>query len=572
MERDRYVDFLRAWAIVLVVVGHWVITGLVRHPDGTLGAPELLASVPWTQWLTLGFQIMPLFFLAGGHAAAGSWERARARGGSAAGWVGRRAVRLLLPVGAYCGLVLTGLGVAALAGVDRGTLALVGWAMAMQFWFLPVYLLLSALTPVSYAAHRRWGVWVPVGMGAVAAGVSWGTASGLGIGAGADLGAGSLSVADAFGSLNYVLVWGVVYQLGFCWRDRFLGGRPWAGGALVLGGGAAFAALVGAGPFPVSLILVTGQDPSNTNPPSAAMLAWSVGQVGLALLAAPAVRRWLERERVWRGVGRLGSLSMTLYLWHMLPVLVVAAAFYLPGLAPRPAFGSAAWWAWRVPWVLVLGAVLVCAVRALMPLERLLASLGGRLRPDARLRPGLRVWAGLAAAVPSLAYFAGHGFAPGGRLSLPAVLGLAVGTALVLVSVPGRGPGGGQGPDTARAADGRDCGRAARGGGAVAVAGAREEVGGGVVTASGARVQPGDGAGATAGTRAELGEGSVAAYGAREELGDGALAAAGTRAELGEGSAASGAHKELGDGSVAAARAQAGPDDGSVTAVTAGPG
>lgn len=49
MERDRYVDFLRAWAIVLVVVGHWVITGLVRHPDGTLGAPELLATVPWTQ-------------------------------------------------------------------------------------------------------------------------------------------------------------------------------------------------------------------------------------------------------------------------------------------------------------------------------------------------------------------------------------------------------------------------------------------------------------------------------------------------------------------------------------------
>lgn len=107
--------------------------------------------------------------------------------------------------------------------------------MAMQFWFLPVYLLLSALTPVLYAAHRRWGVWVPVGMGVVAVGVSWGTASGLGIGVGADLGAGSLSVADAFGSLNYVLVWGVVYQLGFCWRDRLLSGRPWAGGALALG-------------------------------------------------------------------------------------------------------------------------------------------------------------------------------------------------------------------------------------------------------------------------------------------------------------------------------------------------
>ncbi|MDX3249510.1 acyltransferase family protein, partial [Streptomyces sp. ME18-1-4] len=80
MGRDRYVDFLRAWAILLVVLGHWVITGLVRHPDGAIGAPELLATVPWTQWLTLGFQIMPLFFLAGGYAAGGSWSRARAGG------------------------------------------------------------------------------------------------------------------------------------------------------------------------------------------------------------------------------------------------------------------------------------------------------------------------------------------------------------------------------------------------------------------------------------------------------------------------------------------------------------
>lgn len=80
MSRDRYVDFLRAWAIGLVVLGHWLITALVREPGGEIRAPELLATVPWTQWLTLGFQIMPLFFLAGGHAAGGSWARARAAG------------------------------------------------------------------------------------------------------------------------------------------------------------------------------------------------------------------------------------------------------------------------------------------------------------------------------------------------------------------------------------------------------------------------------------------------------------------------------------------------------------
>lgn len=55
---------------------------------------------------------------------------------------------------------------------------------------------------------------------------------------------------------------------------------------MAAGGGLAFAALITLGPFPVSLILVTGQNPSNTDPPSAAMLAWAVAQVGLCLLAA----------------------------------------------------------------------------------------------------------------------------------------------------------------------------------------------------------------------------------------------------------------------------------------------
>ncbi|MEU6199683.1 acyltransferase [Streptomyces sp. NPDC047061] len=418
MSRDRYVDFLRAWAIVLVVLGHWLITALVREPGGRITAPELLADVPWTQWLTLAFQIMPLFFLAGGHAAGGSWSRARAAGGTPAGWLGRRALRLLLPVAVYSGAVFLAVGVCSAVGVDPDTLALVGWAMAMQFWFLPVYLLLSALTPALYAAHRRWGPRVPLAMGAVAVAVD------------------ALVVtvhAPYAGLLNYVLVWGVAYQLGFCWRDGLLTGRRLVPLAMAAGGGLAFAALVALGPFPVSLILVTGQNPGNTDPPSAAMLAWLVAQVGLSLLAAPPLRRLLDRERVWRVVRPVGGASMTLYLWHMLPVLVVAAAFYLTGLAPEPTLGSAAWWGLRVPWLLVLGAVLACVVSALRPLERGLGAVYGRTVPDAGLRRAWPLWLGLAMSVAALGRLAVQGFAPDGRLPVLPALGLVLGTALVML-------------------------------------------------------------------------------------------------------------------------------------------
>ncbi|WP_046261316.1 acyltransferase family protein [Streptomyces sp. WM6386] len=400
MGRDRYVDFLRAWAIVSVVVGHWLITALVREPDGAIRAPELLAEIPWTQWLTLGFQIMPLFFLAGGYAAGGSWAAAS---GGVSGWVRRRALRLLVPAGIYSGLVLVAVAVCQAVGVDSGTLELVGWAMAMQFWFLPVYLVLGALTPLLYAAHLRWGLLVPAGMGVVA---------------------GVVAYVPYGGLLGYVLVWGVAYQLGFCWRDGLLRGK---GLALVGCGGAAFVGLVALGPYPVSLIRVTGQEPSNTDPPSLAMLAWVVAQVGGCLLLAPLLRRVLARERVWRVVRSVGGASMTLYLWHMLPVLIVAAGFYLTGLAPQPALGSLGWWGLRVPWLVVLGVVMAGVVAGVRPLT----GIHGRARLPAQGR-SWTLWLGLAFAVVSLARFAVHGFAPDGRFPLLSALGLAVGTALVM--------------------------------------------------------------------------------------------------------------------------------------------
>ena len=65
--RNRYVDFLRALSIMAVVSGHWLVAAPVIGVDGAVAGKNLLGVLPWTQWLTWGFQVMPLFFLVGGY-------------------------------------------------------------------------------------------------------------------------------------------------------------------------------------------------------------------------------------------------------------------------------------------------------------------------------------------------------------------------------------------------------------------------------------------------------------------------------------------------------------------------
>jgi len=124
----------------------------------------------------------------------------------------------------------------------------------------------------------------------------------------------------------------------------------------------------------------------------------------------------------------------------MLPVLVIAAAFYLTCLAPEPAFGSAAWWGLRVPWLLVLGVVMAGVLSALRPLERGLSAGYERVRPDAGPRRAWTLWPGLVACVAALSRFAVQGFAHDGRFPVLPAVGLAAGLTLVLLPGPRPSP------------------------------------------------------------------------------------------------------------------------------------
>jgi fucose 4-O-acetylase-like acetyltransferase len=193
--RNRYADLLRVLAISLVVLGHWLLTS-VSYRGGQLSGASVMAAVGWSGWATLLFQVMPVFFLVGGYANALSWTRHRAGGATWAQWVRHRALRLLRPTTVFVGVVVTAVAAGSLLGADPAELALAAWGVALQLWFLPVYLLLIALTPALHAAHRRWGLAVPAVLALGAAGVDAGLL-------GARL--------PGIGYANYLLVWGTMH-------------------------------------------------------------------------------------------------------------------------------------------------------------------------------------------------------------------------------------------------------------------------------------------------------------------------------------------------------------------------
>ena len=424
--RNRYADLLRVLAIAAVVAGHWLLTS-ITYRDGQLSGLDAIRYVSWAGWVTLVLQVMPVFFLVGGYVHAISWTRHHERGEAWAGWVRDRAMGLLWPATVYVTVAVLAAAGAQMAGAGPAELAQASWLVALQLWFLPVYLLLVTLTPVMLAAHRRWGLAVPAVMALGAAAVDVGVV-------GAHL--------PAIGYANYVLVWGSMYQWGFAWRDGTLTRPRWRPYALAAAGAAALAGLVAWGPFPVDMI-GAGERVGNTTPPSIALLAYAAAQIGLVLAAAPAVSRLLARPRWWRPVTRFNPAVMLVYLWHMVPVIIAAIAFYPTGVIPQPRIGSAGWWELRPAWEAVLAVILIPLIAALLWLHRpLLRALPTGLGTSRPWSPAVLL-AGLAATGFGLTRLAIAGFAPGGRLPVFVLGAYACGLLLTLLSGP---PSPGHGP------------------------------------------------------------------------------------------------------------------------------
>jgi surface polysaccharide O-acyltransferase-like enzyme len=412
--RNAYADLLRAGAIVSVVIGHWLATGVIRR-DGRFVGVDALGVVHWGSWVTLVMQVVPVFFLVGGFANGASWNRHQAQGEPWSRWVQVRALRLLTPAVAYSVFVTLFVLAAVWAGANSLELAQAGWGVALHLWFLAAYLVVLLSTPVLHAAHRQWGLRVPAAMGLLAALIDVGVVN---------------YHWHLIGWANYLLVWGTFHQLGFAWQDGTL--TRHRSQLLALGSVVALIGLIGPGPYPVSMVGVPGARIQNASPPSAALLAFGLAQCALAVAAQAPVTRWLDRHRAAQAtISTAGKMTMPIYLWHMVPVIIVIEAGY-PDLVGLPPVNSRDWWQQRAAWLIALALTLAMLLAVLSLAIRTSHRLWPRSttpRDDAEPgRPGVPLLiTGIVVAAAGIGVLAVNGYAPHGQLNVVALFALVAG-------------------------------------------------------------------------------------------------------------------------------------------------
>lgn len=409
-DRNRYVDFLRAISILVVITGHWLIAAFYYH-DGSLTADDLLEIEPRAQWLTWAFQVMPIFFIVGGYANAVSLESAHRREAGYADWLSRRLVRLITPLLALIvGWALLAIALRA-GGVSGNVIGLASRAALIPTWFLAIYIMVVVLAPATYSAWRRWGFWS-----------FWAFVA---VGSLVDI---CFFAADLrwMGWSNYFWIWLAVHHLGYAWRDGRIGGpaQLLACSAIAL---AALVLLVFIGPFPIAMAGSPDEAISNSLPPKITLLLLGVFQFGLLMAVEKPMRRVLSGLRVWTATVLINSMIMTVYLWHVtVMVVLVSLAYRAGGVGLELEPGSPEWWLSRPIWLAVLCAALLPVTLLLAPLERRARAADAPAPSAARLVGGAVL---VCLGVAMLSYF-GFGTTPVRGIDVAAFLMVLAGAAI----------------------------------------------------------------------------------------------------------------------------------------------
>ncbi|WP_061015330.1 acyltransferase family protein [Microbacterium sp. CCH5-D1] len=344
-SRDTGIDFLRALCVLGVVLLHAIMVGVTVGDSGPIfeNASDGTAWIAPLSWL---LQVMPLFFVIGGFSGFLAHQRMRQRGGTAVGFVAGRVHRLLRPAIVTIAVVGLALALLTIFGVPADLIATAGFRYGQPLWFLGVFLLCQALLPLFAAAHRRAPLWTIGALAAAAIAI--------------DVLRG-VSGVEGLGFLNLAFVWMALQQLGFFLADGRI--ERLSRRIRIVAGLAAVLALImtfAVGVYSADLI-------ANINPPTAALLLVGVAHTSLLSLHRERLERFSRQPHVAAFTAFVTVRTMTIYLWHMPVLLLMAgatAAFALLTGASLPALDSAAWWSGRPLWLataLALTAVVAVA-------------------------------------------------------------------------------------------------------------------------------------------------------------------------------------------------------------------
>ncbi|MER6028242.1 acyltransferase [Streptomyces sp. NPDC001851] len=373
-DRDRAIDTLRALAVLGVVIGHWLVTGVVLRASGHLMGDSPLSHMPAFTPVSWMLQPLAVFFFIGGRVAAQGYATARFRGAGYREWLGRRMRRLLQPVAALLIVwTLVTIGLIA-AGIAHETIHTLLKLVLSPLWFILVFAALTAATPLVYRAGRRLAL--SAGLLVAVLDLTY-------------FASGESDWAGTLRSANVLAGWLVPYCLGAVWAAGGFARRR-SSAALLAAGLIGAAGLILWGGYPASMVGVPGERMSNLDPPSLAALAFGCAQCGAALLlcgplrrmtgghppaAGDAIREEGRREEgratpaqfAWAAVAMLNLSAVTVFLWHqtaMLETTVVVLGFDRPFLGLHTSPDHPAWALARLGWIPLFFLMLValCAV------------------------------------------------------------------------------------------------------------------------------------------------------------------------------------------------------------------
>ncbi|MGI9015876.1 MAG: acyltransferase family protein [Euzebya sp.] len=365
-SRLLWLDAVRAAALLVVVVGHFLQAVVFLPAGGDLSLTAFLDTrgpVGQLLW-SWPLQVMGAFFAVGGFAAAMQLTRRPVRSAEEwSTWMTGRLRRLVVPTAP---LLILWIAAGPLLEGRFGAMATTARrAGLVPLWFLAVYLVIQALTPVWVRVLERRQWWVAtagllLAVGAIDLVRFSDVADGL-----------PAIVLGALGVLQFALVWSIPTVLGVAVHAGQL--TPAHLVRMIVAALVAAAGLIAFAGYDIPVVGVTDSVRSNNSPPTLLLAMHATAYACAVMWSGPRLESWLgATPRRRRALATASTWSMPVYLWHMTGLVALVAlviTVQVPGISQLLAIQplTLSWWILRPVWLaaaLLPGIGLILAVRA----------------------------------------------------------------------------------------------------------------------------------------------------------------------------------------------------------------